>query len=52
MRNLEPLTNPITINTAKEIAYGIVRGRIQLTVKAGDEDLNIILNNVLYASNI
>jgi hypothetical protein len=50
--DLEPLTDPIAIDTAKGVAYGIARGRIQLSVKAGDEDLDIILNNVLYGPNM
>ena len=50
--DLEPLDDPIAIDTAEGTAYGIAKGRIQLTVKAGDEDLDIILNNVLYAPNM
>ncbi len=49
---LKPLSKPIEINTAEGTAYGIAKGRIQLCVKAGDESIDIILNNVLYAPDM
>ena len=49
---LKPLSKPIEINTAEGTAYGIAKGRIQLCVKAGDENIDIILNNVLYAPDM
>ena len=49
---LKPLIKPIEINTAEGTAYGIAKGRIQLAVKAGDEILEVTLNNVLYAPDM
>lgn len=49
---LKPLCKPIEINTAEGTAYGIAKGRIQLSVKADGEIIDIILNNVLYAPDM
>jgi len=46
---LRPLSKPIEINTAEGTAYGVAKGRIQLSAMAGDEVIDITLNNVLYA---
>src|SRR5271169_1936915 len=49
---LRYLPEPIEIDTAEGTAHGIARGRIHLAVKSGDESIDIILNNVLYAPDM
>jgi hypothetical protein len=49
---LKPLSKPIEIVTAEGTAYGVAKGRIQLSVKAGNTVTDIQLNNVLYAPDM
>ena len=50
--SLRYLPEPIEIDTAEGTAYGIAKGQIHLTVKAGEQSTDIILNNVLYAPDM
>jgi hypothetical protein len=50
--DLKPLSKPIEIHTAEGTVYGIAKGRIQLSVKAGNEIIDVNLNNVLYAPDM